>query len=644
MNRGAIMAITSNRIPNNPASGNPNAGKAAGRNVGSLSNYGQALPVKQLSVGQVLKGEVTDLRNNEIVVTLEDNTKVAARLENGVSLSIGDTAAFRVKDISLSHITLETIPKSELAVANSTINKALEEAGLPKNDKNIMVVRELMNQGMPINKQAIQNILIQSYAHKNVDISTIILMNKNRIPLDNGAAEQLQNHMNGHHPMAADISSLATEVSTLLQDFAAYNTSENCRTFGKELFTILFPAKADSAMAALPSPEPDISFLSSGERTELISTLEMFSLSEDAKEAILNGSLSLRDAIALTKENINLAMTIDEAHLTELKQRQESALMEGNVITSPAEMEAELNSLTKTIEAFDIPSVGKLFEEYHLLQRSNNEVGAILDAEGRENLSELLKDFPLSPKLKEMIDKGEAPIKDVLTTLKNVMPLTDDNQLKTLFHSREFKDILQAGLTANWTLTPKQLKNPESVQKLYDTLYEQTTQLSELGKTSFMSGLLSRSDLETPAQNLKQNMDFMNTLNQMFPYVELPLRLKDQVTHGDLYVYTKKQSLKKNPSNISVLLHLDMEALGPLDIKLNLNGNVIDSTFYFTDKEAMNLISHNIVLLEDALVEKGFLLKTAMEMQADSKNVVKEFIEKDTKEAPLQRYTFDIRA
>lgn len=638
------MAISSSRIPNNPAPGNPNTGKAAGRSVGSLSNYGQALPVKQLSVGQVLKGEVTDLRNNEIVVTLEDNTKVAGRLENGVSLSIGDTAAFRVKDISLSHITLENIPKSELAVANSTINKALEEAGLPKNDKNIAVVRELMNQGMPINKQAIQNILIQSYAHKNVDVSTIILMNKQRIPLDNGAAEQLQHHLNGQHPMASDISSLATEVTNLLQSFAIYNTAENCQAFGKELFSILFPTVNDGMNEALLSPEPDISFLSSEERMELVTTLEMFSLSEDAKEAILNGSLSLRDVIALTNQNIGLAMTVDENHLLELKEKQETELMGGNVITSPAEMEAELSNLTKTIEAFDIPSVGSLFEKYHLLQSSNNEIGAILDGEGRENLTELLKDFPLSPKLKEMIAKGEAPVKYVLTTLRNVMPLTDTNQLKALFQSREFKDILQAGLTANWTLTPKQLKNPESVQKLYDTLYEQTNQLSELGKTSFMSGLLSGSNLETPTQNLKQNMDFMNTLNQMFPYIELPLRLKDQITHGDLYVYTQKQALKKNPSNISILLHLDMESLGPLDIKLNLNGNVIDSTFYFTDKDAMNLIAGNITLLEDVLVEKGFLLKSSMEMQAESKNVIKELIEKDTRDTPMQRYTFDIRA
>ena len=639
------MAITNHRIPNNPPAANPNTGRASGRNVGSLSNYGQSLPVKQLSVGQVLKGEVTDLRNNEIVVTLDDNTKVAARLENGVSLSIGDTAAFRVKDISLSHITLESIPKSELAVANSTINKALEEAGLPKNDKNIMVVRELMSQGMPINKQAIQNILIQSYTHKTVDISTLVLMNKNRIPLNNGAAEQLQNHMNGQHPMASDITSLATEVSTLLQNFASCNTSENCLAFGKELFSILLPSKAELNLApTLLAPEPDISFLSPTERTELISTLEMFSLPESEKNAILDGSLPLRDAIALTKENINIAMTIDENHLSELKQHQEAALTGGNIITSPAEMEAELNSLTKTIEAFDIPSVEKLFDEYYALQSSNNEIGAVLDTESREMFSELIKDLPLSPKLKELVDNGEAPVKDVLNTLKNIMPLADEKQMKALFQSTEFKDVLQAGLTANWTLTPKQLKNPDAVKNFYDTLYEQTQRLSELNKTPLLSGFLSNGNPETPAQNLKQNMDFMNVLNQMFPYVELPLRLQDQVTHGDLYVYTKKQSLKKNPSNISVLLHLDMESLGPLDIKLNLSGNVIDSTFYFTDKDAMNLISGNIVLLEDALVEKGFLLKTAMELQAKPQNVIKDFIEKDVKEAPLQRYTFDIRA
>ena len=631
------MAIT-NRIPSSPTPNKPNTNRAGGRNIGSLSNYGESVPIKQLSVGQILKGEVTDLRNNEIIVTLEDNTKVAARLENGVSLSIGDTAAFRVKDISISHITLETLPKSENAIANSTINKALELAGLPKNEKNITVVRELMNQGMPINKQAIQNILIQSYSHKNVDISTLVLMNKQRIPLTNGAPEQLQNHINGVHPMANDISTLAEEISKFLQDFSSISTADNTVSFGKELFSTLF-----SKTTGTPSTQtPDISFLTLEERTELVSTLEMFSLTDEGKEAILNGSISLRDAISITKENMDIAMKIDENNLTQLKQQQETELLEGTITHS--EIEAELNNLTKTIDAFDVPSFRKLFDKYNNLQMENNEIGAILNQEEREQLSTLLKDFPFSPKLKELIDSGEAPVKDVLTTLKNVIPLTDGNQLKSLFQSKEFHSLLKSGLTEQWTLTPNQLKEPKAVENLYETLYEQTEKLSQLSKTFAHSELFIRQDIETPAQNLRQNMDFMNTLNQMFPYIELPIRFKEQLTHADLYVYTKKQALKKNQSNISVLLHLNMESLGPLDIKLNLNGNVIDSTFSFSDKDAKALVSNNIFLLEETLLEKGFLFKTKMEMQTKSVDIVKDFIEKDTKETPLQRYSFDIRA
>lgn len=631
------MAIT-NRIPSSPTPNKPNTNRATGRNIGSLSNYGESVPIKQLSVRQILKGEVTDLRNNEIIVTLEDNTKVAARLENGVSLSIGDTAAFRVKDISISHITLETLPKSENAIANSTINKALELAGLPKNEKNITVVRELMKQGMPINKQAIQNILIQSYSHKNVDISTLVLMNKQRIPITNGAPEQLQNHINGVHPMANDISTLVEEVSKFLQDFSSISTANNTVSFGKELFTTLF-----SKTTGTPSTQtPDISFLTPEERTELVSTLEMISLTDEGKEAILNGSISLRDAISITKENMDIAMKIDENNLIQLKQQQETELLEGTITNS--EIESELNNLTKTIDAFDIPSFRKLFDKYNNLQIENNEIGAVLKQEEREQLSTLLKDFPFSPKLKELIDTGEAPVKDILTTLKNVIPLTDGNQLKSLFQAKEFHTLLKSGLTEQWTLTPNQLKQPNAVENLYETLYEQTEKLSQLSKTFAQSELFIRQDIETPAQNLHQNMDFMDTLNQMFPYIELPIRFKEQLTHADLYVYTKKQTLKKNQSNISVLLHLDMESLGPLDIKLNLNGNVIDSTFSFSDKDAKALISNNIFLLEETLLEKGFLFKTKMEMQTKSIDIVKDFIERDTKETPLQRYSFDIRA
>ena len=58
----------------------------------------------------------------------------------------------------------------------------------------------------------------------------------------------------------------------------------------------------------------------------------------------------------------------------------------------------------------------------------------------------------------------------------------------------------------------------------------------------------------------------------------------EQTSHGELYVYTKKRELAQNGSSISVLLHLDMNHLGPIDIHLSLTGKSVAAKFYLEEE------------------------------------------------------------
>ena len=81
--------------------------KKNGPSVGALNKYDEPVMQKQISVNQIIRGEVTDLRNNEITVTLADNRCVTGKLNNGSMFSIGDTAAFKIVSISLGLFKLE---------------------------------------------------------------------------------------------------------------------------------------------------------------------------------------------------------------------------------------------------------------------------------------------------------------------------------------------------------------------------------------------------------------------------------------------------------------------------------------------------------------------------------------------------------
>ena len=71
--------------------------------------------------------------------------------------------------------------------------------------------------------------------------------------------------------------------------------------------------------------------------------------------------------------------------------------------------------------------------------------------------------------------------------------------------------------------------------------------------------------------NLSQNVDFLQQINQTYAYIQLPLHLR-QGEHktGELFVYTNKKNLARKDGQVSALLHLDMEHLGPLDVYVAL--------------------------------------------------------------------------
>jgi flagellar hook-length control protein FliK len=173
-------------------------------------------------------------------------------------------------------------------------------------------------------------------------------------------------------------------------------------------------------------------------------------------------------------------------------------------------------------------------------------------------------------------------------------------------------------------------------------MYHQLSQLENLMQVA-VTGADSAA-LSNQAGQMRENIDFMKTLNDFFPYVQLPIKLKDSNIHSDLYVYTKKNELKNHPDNISVLLHLDMEHLGPLDIHLALANKHISSKFYVSDLESQQLIESHVIQLQTALIAKGYSLTyETLERKRDI-DIVDDFIAQDSPSTSLKRYTFDIRA
>lgn len=610
------------------------ASKNTSRSVGTISNYASNRPAT-LTEGQVIKGEVTDLRNHEVSVVLENNTKVTAYIENPANLSIGQPAAFRVSSISPDGIVLEPLPNSYSTSENITIRKALEEAGLPLTDHNKEIVHELLQNQMSINKQSIQNMLQQTLQFKDISTSTLVLMNKLHIPITPENAIQFENYRNFEHRLIKDLSNITDMIPSLLEHLSEENTPQAVSRFANDLISQFINSFSMNSSQIEKDP---ILQLSMTDRENLINILSKFNLSEALKESILNGTATLRDIHAMIQSAIDIADEVD------LKNMEEALLSLGDSLdteSNPEMLSLDTFQIPKALDELNSPVIQNILEKFELLQSERSELGFYLSIEEREQLLDTLKDFPIHPNMKAKILSGEATSNEVIHVIKNTMNLVPPELTQAMLKDSHFQHVLKEYMLSKWTITPSQLMENNRIHELYDTVYNQTQSIENLIKTA-LSGTES-STLVAQTEHIRQNMDFMQTLNNFFPYIQIPLKLKDRNIHSELYVYTKKKNLQQDPEHISVLLHLDLDYLGPLDVHVALNSNQVATKFYFASQEAKELISQNIDDLAYTLNEKGFLFTSELLDRTKEIDIVKDFIE--TKPAnSMKRFSFDIRA
>ena len=177
--------------------------------------------------------------------------------------------------------------------------------------------------------------------------------------------------------------------------------------------------------------------------------------------------------------------------------------------------------------------------------------------------------------------------------------------------------------------------------------YKETAEKGEKLKALISSFGKETVQLEKPVQNMTQNLRFMQSLNEMFTYIQLPLKLSHEKAHGDLYVYTKKKARGNTEEGVSALLHLDMEHLGPVDVLVRLKEQRVTTNFTLETVELLDFIEQHMELLTERLEKKGYSCQTQVLLK-NSEEQQKSFEQCLTGEAEaysdIKRFSFDVRA
>ncbi len=289
--------------------------------------------------------------------------------------------------------------------------------------------------------------------------------------------------------------------------------------------------------------------------------------------------------------------------------------------------------------------IDTLADLYGKESRQSDSLGSFLTA-GERN--ELVAKFDFLPVSKSFINKvlsGEATAKEVVTVVKNIIPLAEPSAVQGLLGSHVFENILGKFLQSSWTLTPDKLKKEGEVNSFYDKMKTQLRQFEGLIQTA-LSGEDS-DNMGRSAHDMESNIEFMKTLSETFSYLQMPLKLQNQDAHADLYVYTQKEKLKHNPENVHVLLHLTLEHLGDIDIYLDKKKNDINAKFSLEDLPSIDLIRTNSDMLKSALNGQGYSCQVDVSQAGAGTSTVNEFVDakiNTSATADMKRFSFDIRA
>jgi hypothetical protein len=587
--------------------------------------------LRSLSAGDSLSGKVVSVMkgldgSRTAQIDLGNNTLVDAKLQNGMRLSTGQVVSFSVKSSASGTLTLTPLYQNTAAL-DATASKALIAAGLSVTDELGQMVSEMMKEGMSIDKQSLLQMSRVLTDNPGADISTLVQMKNLNIPITEGNIQQFQNYQNYQHQVLNGANAIIDELPNAFSAMAQAGDKTGALDLYGSLMKLF--AGGDQAQGTGISDS-----IKAGANEASINSFINAEGGEDSAGKAAEGKVSAGDAA-----NEDPLKTIKgDGTLTNKAQASADGMILGKDGLMPAsddgkEVSGQLIAGSNTQAAAGAGNALGIGAKMDLAQF----VSALKSAGVSEDA------------LNELIKAGSGDQAALLRQLSELYDKTIHNSVGTdrawgrLFSSDTFNELLKNNIASSWTIRPDDVSDKDNVRNLYERLNSQVKQL-----TTLLQGHVGEnSSVFQSSQNLSQNIDFMNQLNQMYAYVQLPLKMSGNDAHGDLYVYSNKKHMASDDGNVSALLHLDMNNLGPLDVYVRMTDMKVSTNFYMADESCIDLIMEHIDELTARLNKRGYQMSYQVLPSEDLKSenrAVDALLQADDKMTTISSTSFDARA
>lgn len=619
--------------------------------------------MQELEPGSTFEGTVNSVKNGKVVLALGNGQTITARLDGKVSIQPGESMFFQVRSNDGTTIALRPYVQAG-NINNPILLNALTAAGVPATERNITMVDSMMKEQMSISRQSILDMGRVVGSNPNVNVNTAVLMTKIGLPVSAEMASQFENYMVDQHAIVDEMDLAMNQLGRLLGD-ADLGEEQSFELYGKVLDILNGEGETPAQTTDGLQQNDTGTMVNAGENIE----------TEAAVQQSKDGA-----AAEGVQKQVQQQNTKDLISMGAAGQEQSAGVAENteNIVGEQTAGNAA-QSMQTGIDAVDVlkNTQADTAVDFKNVQGQTDTLEQILDQNGLDHLKRLLQNIPtltgntdlfevqeeedvfvdtmsgddagkkafeLAQAELEVTLKQSMTAEDFLNTLRDALKQNQEYGfagMTKLFGSKEFAAILKNRAEKQWLLEPEQLREASKVSDLYERLDHQMKQMENVMKAA---GVTQNSFVQTAA-DIRSNVEFMNQINQVYTYVQLPLKLSGQNASGDLYVYTNKKNLNDPEAELTAFLHLDLDNLGSTDVSIRMKDKNVKTNFYIADDASYDLIEKHLPVLEKRLAQKGYRCSITMSKEEKKVEFVEDFLQRDMPQAgTLHRYSFDVRA
>lgn len=549
--------------------------------------------IRSLVPGQTLLGEILSNKDGQIDLRLDSQLLLHATLEQNMNLEVGSKMTFQVKN---NGKTLTLNPLFTNTATDTTTLKAIEMAGLPLNKQSVELTREFIGRGLPIHRQSLTQAYHELTQNETAQPKDIAILHKLGIEVSKLSLQQLSNYRETAYQFETASKSLVDGLVDMAEQFAAEGKPQQAQALLKDVWNMLeqqMPSESVNPLESSKLPKQaveNVEYTKGQDVSEDAIQLRLQnSYEQDMNEQISGGDISAKE-IPLSQDTTEKKLHIDDkidANTLENKQTSENPVENKQISENTVENKVNIEATTPNQAKKETILAKDLFE-------------VLTDKLGKE---------------------GEPPQKqEFISTVKDM--------------------LLDKWLQASG-LSLKDVETKEKVTELYHRLGKlllETEQIAEQAGGKELPGFQM-------VKEFQQNLNFLNQVNQLSQFIQLPLYQEGKSAHGDLYVFSSKKNLTLKDGKISAYLHLDMANLGSVGIYVAMENQKVNTQFMLENEESLELIEDNIDALTKRLQKRGYQLSYTTQLgQTTEKKGIAPIEQEQEEVRKIQEFSFDVRA